>query len=157
MRLENKVVLLCGVGQGMGRAMALLFAQEGARLALVARKTSLIESTTMYICEEIGGQAIFIQADVAEKAQIEAAVAQTLDTFGRRDVYVTLAGGGFKHTHDLTEMDEDLLNLFRNHLLSLFHGARAVIPHFKSAGGGAMLTVAACRKPFKMAISPMRR
>ena len=99
----------------------------------------------MYIWEEIGGQAIFIQADVAEKAQIEAAVAQTLDTFGGvLDVYVTLAGGGFKHTHDLTEMDEAFYtNLFRNHLLSLFHGARAVIPHFKSAGGGAMLTVAA--------------
>ena len=147
MRLENKVVLLSGVGPGMGRAMALLFAQEGARVALVARKAAVIESAANEINESAPGQAIVIQADAAEKSQIEAAVAQTLDTFGRLDVFVTLAGGGFKHTHDLPELEEAFFaNLYRNHLMSLFHGARAVIPHFKVAGGGAMLTIGAAPK-----------
>ncbi len=77
MRLENKVVLLSGVGPGMGRAMALLFAQEGARVALVARKAAVIEPLAQEINARMAGRAIAIQADATDRAQIEAAVAQT--------------------------------------------------------------------------------
>ena len=92
MRLENKVVLLSGVGPGMGRAMALLFAQEGARVALLARKAAVMEFAANEINESSPGQAIGIQADRRRNRRSKA-VAQTLDTFGRLDVYVTLAGG----------------------------------------------------------------
>ncbi len=147
MRLENKVVLLSGVGSGMGRAMALLFAQEGAHVALVARKPSVIEAITQEINEHSKGQAIFIQSDATEKSQIENAVAQAVKSFGRLDVFATLAGGGFKHTNDLPEMEAEFFeSLFRNHLMSLFHGARAVIPYFKQAGGGAIITIGAAYK-----------
>ena len=131
----------------MGHAMALLFAQEGAHIGLVARKAQVIESVTKEINERIGGQAIFIQADATEKSQIEDAVAQTLKSFGRLDVFVTLAGGGFKHTHDLPETEEEFFErLFHNHLMSLFHGARAVIPYFKQAGSGTIITISAAYK-----------
>lgn len=147
MRLENKVVLLSGVGPGMGRAMALLFAQEGARVALVARKTSVIGPVAQEINEQNAGRAIFIQADATESSQIEDAVARTLNSFGRLDAFVTLAGGGFKHVNDLPETDAEFFeSLLRNHLMSLFHGARAVIPHFKQAGSGTIITLAAAYK-----------
>ena len=150
MRLDDKVVLISGVGPGMGRAMALLFAQEGARLALLARKPAVIEAAAQEINERIGDRAISIQADATERLQMEDAVAQTLESFGRLDAFITLAGGGFRHTKDLPEMEEEFFQgLFRNHLMSLFHGARAVIPHFKQAGGGTILTVGAAYKTIR--------
>jgi len=147
MRLENKVVLLSGVGPGMGRAMAMLFAQEGARVALVARKTSLIETIAQNVNDRMGGRAIFVQADAAEKSQIEHAVSQTIKSFGRLDGFVNLPGGGFKHTNDLPEMEVAFFEgLFRNHLMSLFHGAGAVIPYLKQSGGGSIITIGAAYK-----------
>jgi NAD(P)-dependent dehydrogenase (short-subunit alcohol dehydrogenase family) len=150
MRLEDKVVLLSGVGPGMGRAMALLFAQEGARVALVARKADVIESVALEIRELNGARTIAIQADATEKSQIEDAVAQTLKSFGRLDGFVNLAGGGFRHTYDLPDTEEEFFQgLWRNHIMSLFHGTRAVIPHFKQAGGGTIITVSAAYKTLR--------
>ena len=150
MRLENKVVLLSGVGPGMGRAMALLFAQEGARIALVARKTTMIEAIAQEINDRMADQAIFIPADATEKSQIENAAAETIKSFGRLDAFATLAGGGFRHINDLPEIEEEFFEtLFRNHLMSLFHGARAVIPYFKQAGSGTIITVGAAYKTLR--------
>lgn len=152
MRLDNKVVLLSGVGAGMGRAMALLFAQEGARVALVARKTAVIEAVAQEINERNNnkGQAIFIQSDATEKEQINNAVEQAVESFGRLDIFATLAGGGFKHTNDLPEMETEFFeSLFRNHLMSLFHGTRAVIPYFQQTGGGSIITIGAAYKTIR--------
>ncbi len=150
MRLQDKVVLLSGVGPGMGRAMALLFAQEGARLALVARKAAVIDSAAQEIRERIGGQSISIQADATEPTQMENAVAQTWQSFGRLDVFANLAGGGYKHINDLPDMEAEFFEgLFRNHLMSLFHGTRAVIPYFKQAGSGSIITISAAYKTLR--------
>jgi NAD(P)-dependent dehydrogenase (short-subunit alcohol dehydrogenase family) len=150
MRLNDKNVLISGVGPGMGRAIALLFAQEGARVALVARKASAIEVVAQEIRERNGDRAIALQADATVKSQIDDAVAQTLKSFGRLDIFISLPGGGFKHTNDLTETDEEFFQgLFRNHLVSLFHGTRAVIPHFKQAGSGTIITIGAAYKTLR--------
>jgi NAD(P)-dependent dehydrogenase (short-subunit alcohol dehydrogenase family) len=150
MRLEQNVVLISGVGPGMGRAIALLFAQEGARVALVARKAAVIEAMAQEIQERNGDRVITVQADATIKSQIEDAVAQTIDSFGHLDVFLSLPGGGFRHTHDLPEMEDEFFeSVFRNHLMSLFHGTRAVIPHLKQAGGGAIITVGAAYKTLR--------
>ena len=147
MRLENKVALIAGVGSGMGRAIAWLFAQEGARVALVARKAEVIEGVAREIRERNGESAIAIQADTTVPAQIEGAVAHTLQSFGRLDIFASLAGGGFRHMNDLPQIEEEFFQgLLRNHLMSLFHGTRAVIPYLKQAGSGAIITVAAANK-----------
>jgi 3-oxoacyl-[acyl-carrier protein] reductase len=128
MRLEDKVVLISGVGSGMGRAIALLFAQEGARLALVARKAVTIEAIVQEIRERSGNQAIAVQADATERSQIEDAMAQTIKSFGRLDIFISLPGGGFRHTNDLPDTEEEFFqSLLRNHLMSLFYGTRAII------------------------------
>ncbi len=147
MRLENKVALIAGVGPGMGRAMALLFAQEGARVSLVARKADVIETIAQEIRERSGDVTIAVRADTAVQSQIVEAVAQTIKSFGRLDVFVSLAGGGFRHVNDLPETDEEFFQgLLRNHLMSLFHGTRAAIPHLKQAASGSIITVAAAYK-----------
>jgi NAD(P)-dependent dehydrogenase (short-subunit alcohol dehydrogenase family) len=134
----------------MGRAIALLFAQEGARVTVVARKAAGIEAVAQEIRERHGDRVVAVQADAAVKSQIEDAVAQTLKAFGRLDIFVTLPGGGFKHTNDLPETDEEFFQgLLRNHLMSLFHGTRAVIPHFKQAGSGSILTISAAYKTLR--------
>jgi NAD(P)-dependent dehydrogenase (short-subunit alcohol dehydrogenase family) len=150
MRLEDKVVLISGVGSGMGRAIALLFAQEGARVALVARKAIGIEEIAQEIRERNGDRAIAVQADATVKSQVEDAVAHTIKSFGRLDIFISLPGGGFRHTNDLPETEEEFFQgLFRNHLMSLFHGTRAVIPYFKQAGSGTIITVGAAYKTLR--------
>lgn len=150
MRLENKVVLISGVGPGMGRAMALLFAQEGARVALVARKPAVVEALAEEIRKGNGERAIAIQADATVRSQIEDAVARTVSSFGRLDVFISAPGGGYRHVNDLPEIEEDAFQaLFRNHLMSLFYGTRAVIPYIKQAGGGAIITVSAAYKTLR--------
>lgn len=150
MRLKDKVVLISGVGAGMGRAIALLFAQEGAHVTLVARKPDAIEVLAEEIREAHGDRAIALQADASVEAQINDAVARTVGTFGRLDTFLSLPGGGFRHTKDLPEVDEDTFEgLFRNHLMSLFYGTRAAIPHLKQAGGGAIVTVGAAYKTLR--------
>ncbi len=147
MRLENKVALISGVGPGMGRAIALLFAQEGARVALVARKPDVIEPLAQEIREAHGDRAIAVQADATVRSEMEEAVARTLSSFGRLDVFLSLPGGGFRHVKDLPDVEEDFFQgLFRNHLMSLFYGARLVIPYLKQAGGGSIITVGAAYK-----------
>ena len=150
MRLKDKVVLISGVGPGMGRAIALLFAQEGAHVALVARKADAIEALAQQIRDANGDRAIALQADASVRAQIEDAVAQTIRSFGRLDAFLSLPGGGFRHTRNLPEIEEDAFRgLFENHLMSLFYGVRAVIPHLKQAGGGAIITVGAAYKTLR--------
>ncbi len=150
MRLEDKVAVISGVGSGMGRAIALLFAQEGARVAVVARKAAGIEAVAQEIRERHGDRVIAVQADASVKAQMDDAVAQTIKSFGRLDVFVTLPGGGFKHTNDLPDTEEEFFQgLLRNHLMSLFHGTRAVIPHLKQAGSGAIVTIGAAYKTLR--------
>ncbi len=150
MRLEGKVVLISGVGPGMGRAIARLFGQEGARVALVARKPDAIEALAREIGGGHGDRAIAVQADASVRSQIEDAVSRTVSSFGRLDVFLSLPGGGFRHTKDLPEIEEDAFQgLFRNHLMSLFYGTRAVIPHLMRAGGGSIITVGAAYKTLR--------
>ena len=133
MRLEDKVVMISGVGPGMGSAIALLFAQEGARVALVARKAVVIDVIAREIGEQNNDRAIVVQADAAEKSQMEDAVAHTIKSFGRLDVFISLPGGGFRHTKDLPEIllivDDQYQRVFRhvffNYGFSLFSFFRA--------------------------------
>lgn len=150
MRLKDKVALISGVGPGMGRAIALLFAQEGARVALVARKAQSIEALAQEIREAHGERAIALQADASVRSQMDEAVRGAVETFGHLDAFLSLPGGGFRHTKDLPEIEEQAFQgLFQNHLMSLFYGTRAAIPHLKQAGGGAIITVGAAYKTLR--------
>ena len=98
MKLDNQVALITGAGRGIGRAIAMAFARQGADLALVARTASELEETArrIRVADPLQGTAghrvVAVTADVSQRADVERAVGQARETFGRVDVLVNNAG-----------------------------------------------------------------
>ncbi len=90
--VEGKVTIVTGASRGIGKAMAVGFAQAGAKVALVARTVSQLEETSEEIRSK-GGTALVVPTDVTEISQLEAMVQKTRDEFGRIDVLLNVAGG----------------------------------------------------------------
>src|SRR5947209_14010940 len=91
--LDDKVALITGAGSGIGQATAKVFAREGARLVLV----DLVEKgghETLQMVQELGGKAIFRNADVSKSADVNAAVAEAVSAYGRLDCAFNNAGIG---------------------------------------------------------------
>ncbi len=91
MKLKDKVAVVTGAGSGIGRATALLFAQEGARVAVVDVREDAAKATAQEI-ERAGGQALALRADVSRGADNQAAVEQTVARWGRLDMFCANAG-----------------------------------------------------------------
>ena len=91
MRLKDKVALITGAGSGIGQATAVLFAREGARVAVVDLREDAAKATAEQI-EKSGGQALAIRADVSKSADNQAAVQQAVARWGRLDIFYANAG-----------------------------------------------------------------
>lgn len=91
MLLANKVAFITGAGSGIGKATALLFAQEGAKIVALGVDTDELEKTVAQI-EETGGQALAVVADVAQPEAVQNAVKQAMDRFGQLDIVFANAG-----------------------------------------------------------------
>ncbi len=143
MRLENKVALLVGVGAGMGRATALLFAQEGAEVAVVARHERDIEETASRI-ESAGGTAVPSTGDASDRADVDRIVGEVADRYGRLDVVYCAPGGSFDPKRDFDEIDAAHWQYTLNNTVnSLYNLAQATRPVMREQGGGAIVSVAA--------------
>lgn len=143
MRLENKVALLTGIGQGMGRATARLFAQEGAKTALSARGEERLKETASQI-ESLGGTAIVVPGDLSEKQAVEEIVNNVVDEFGKIDILYAAAGGNFDPNRSLEDIDQSFWDsTVANTMNSLYNLAQTVRPVMKESGGGSIVTVAA--------------
>ena len=137
MRLINKVALITGGNSGIGRATALLFAREGAKVALTGRD----EERGKRVVEEIrkaSGTAIFIRSDVRIAEDCRQAVDKTLREFGRLDILFNNAGVYYPHTVvDCPEEEWDLtidINLKGTYLMS-----KLVLPAMIAQGGGSII------------------
>ena len=148
MKLDEKVALITGAGSGLGRQSSLLFAAQGAKIAIVDIDGDRAEQT-LKLVEQAGGDAIAITADVADKQQITAAVDQTLGHYGKLDIawanagivsrggVPTVAGGEFVAFEDLTEADwQHVLGV---NLSGVVYTAQAAVPALKANGGGVIL------------------
>lgn len=143
MRLKNKVVMLSGVGQGMGKATATLFSQEGARIAITARQRKQLDETATTI-RSLEGSVLVIPADLSIKSEAEQVVKKVVEHYGRIDVLYSAAGGNFDPTRTLDDVDETFWNTtVTNTLNSLYNLAQAVRPVMKTQGGGSIVTIAA--------------
>jgi glucose 1-dehydrogenase len=97
MRLNQKVAVITGAATGIGQAIALAFASEGASVVVdYVGKSDLADETVTKI-NAAGGQSICVAADVSDPAQVQALVAQTIAKFGKLDIFVNNAGIEFKH------------------------------------------------------------
>ena len=140
MKLAGKTALVTGAGSGIGQAIALLFAAEGAQLALVDRDEAGLAETLAKLTAS-GGAGIVQCGDVGEPGLAEAAVAACEARFGGPDVLVTAAGFSCGGTVTTTAPD-DWEAVFRANVGGTFLFARAAIPRMQARGGGAIVTFA---------------
>ena len=140
MRLKNKTAIVTGGGSGIGEAIALRFAQEGARVAITGRRKEALERVAKAI-ELAGGHALALPGSVTNEADVRLAVEATLRSFGRIDVLVNNAGNLFYAgpLHETTDQVwNDTIDLF---LTSVFRFSRAVIPHLLKQGSGSIVNI----------------
>lgn len=136
-RLRGKTALISGGAGGMGRAMAMLFAREGARVAIADVQAAAGRGVAAAI-ERDGGTARFVEADVADSAAVDRAVRATLDAYGRIDILCNHAGSIIvKPFLETTEGDWD--RLMAINVKSMFLMSRAVLPGMLAAGGGVIV------------------
>ena len=90
-RLKDKVAIVTGSSSGIGKAIALRFGAEGAKVVVTARRTALCEQTVAQITKD-GGEAWAIQIDVADERQVERLIEETVKRYGRLDILVNNAG-----------------------------------------------------------------
>ena len=138
-KLQNKVAMITGGNSGIGEATARLFSQQGAKVALLARRESEGHAVQQSIRAD-GGDATFFSCDVTSRAAVEAAVAQTVSTYGGLHVLINNAGGGAREMFP-EESDEVWDRVLRVNLTACFFTCRAAWPHFIQAGGGAIVNV----------------
>jgi NAD(P)-dependent dehydrogenase (short-subunit alcohol dehydrogenase family) len=130
-RLEGKVAIITGADSGIGRAVAALFAREGADIAIFYLCEHDDAEKTKRIVEAEGRRANLVPGDLGDKAFCEHSVQKVVDTFGRLDVLVNNAGEQHpdEDIRDITE--EQLKRTFQSNIYSMFFMVQAALPHLK--------------------------
>lgn len=141
MRLSNKVALITGSGSGMGRASAILFAHEGAKVSAVDINDKTGQETVNLVKGK-GGEAIFIRADVSKASDVENMIKKTVDTYGKLDILFNNAGIPMSFT-PIEEVEEDLWDrIFAINVKSIFLACKYAVPIMKEQGGGIIINTA---------------
>ncbi len=146
MSVAGKVTIVTGSSRGIGKAMALGLAREGASVVVAARSESerdlapgTIYATAAEI-EKLGGKALPVRCNVREEESIQAMVQQTLDAFGRIDVLINNAGiGTYRPFLETTVREWDLV--LDINLRATYLGCRAVAPIMVEQGGGSIINI----------------
>jgi NAD(P)-dependent dehydrogenase (short-subunit alcohol dehydrogenase family) len=140
-RLDNKVAVITGAASGMGRATAIRFAGEGAAVVIADLNQDGGEAAVRE-CRENGGRAVFHKADVADEAQVKAAIDRALGEFGRLDITFNNAGlgGALGPLENVTVENWD--RTFAILLRSVFVGIKHSIPPMRKIGGGSIISTA---------------
>jgi meso-butanediol dehydrogenase/(S,S)-butanediol dehydrogenase/diacetyl reductase len=140
MRLANKVAIVTGAGSGMGRAAALLFAREGAKVVVADYDRKAGEETVRLVDRE-GGEATFVPVDVSKAIDAERMVKTTLDTYGTLNILVNNAGiYGQGDVVDTTM--EEWQRILGVNLTGVFLCSKYSVPAMIESGGGAIVNVA---------------
>lgn len=138
MRLDGKVVVVTGASMGIGEAIAKVFAQEGARVVMSSRDLSRLEEARQRI--GFPDRTISVACDVADPEQSAALLRQTLERFGRIDVWVNNAGFGL--VDSLQQMDMAACRrMFDTNLFGAIQCIQNVVPIMRKQGGGCIVNV----------------
>ncbi len=141
-KLEGKSAVVTGGGIGIGRAASQRFAVEGARVVIAELDPELGRETERLI-RDAGGEAMFLQTDVTDEAQVEATMSSAVAAYGTIDVLYNCAGGSISADGRVDEIDLDAVY---DHTMSLdLKGtmlcSRQAVPHMIESGGGAIVNM----------------
>ncbi len=139
MRLKNKIAIITGAGSGIGRAIALAFSKERAKIVIADWSEEGGKETTQQIKKQ-GGEAVFVKTDVSNSGDIDEMVKTCLDNFGQIDILVNNAGiVKFGSLHEMSEEDWD--QVLDVDLKSVFLGSKRVIPEMIKQGKGKIINI----------------
>jgi NAD(P)-dependent dehydrogenase (short-subunit alcohol dehydrogenase family) len=145
-RLAGKIAFITGAGGGIGRATAERFVEEGAKVVVAEIDRALGEAaaaSARAMAGNAGGDAHFIRCDVTDKASVTAAVAETVQRFGKLDVLHNNAGGSTPQDGPVTEAsEEEFWRVMKLDLFGTFLCSKVAIPEIARAGGGAIINMA---------------
>jgi len=140
MKLKDKIALVTGSSRGVGRSVALGFAKQGANLVVNYTSNENAANEVVETIQSMGGKAIAVKADVAQKAEAENLVNSAIDTFGRLDILVNNAG--FTRPSMMIKMTEDQWDQVVDiHLKGAFLCAQAAGLHMKEQKSGKIINV----------------
>jgi NAD(P)-dependent dehydrogenase (short-subunit alcohol dehydrogenase family) len=137
--LEGRVALITGGGTGIGRACALLFAREGARVTVAGRRPDPLAAVAAEIYNA-GGEALAVHCDVTDAADVARAIALTVARFSKLDIVVNSAGALVVATAEQTS-EEDWQRMLAVNLTGTFLVSRAALPELRKAGGGSIVNI----------------
>lgn len=140
-RLEGKVAIITGAADGIGRATAIIFAQEGAKLSIAdINEEGLAQTAESVMCE--GGQVISRRTDVSKEAEVQALIEATLEHYGAIDILVNNAG----ITGNLYSLEQedgvDWQRVYAVNVLGAVYAIKHVAPHMMSRKKGAIVNTA---------------
>lgn len=143
MELKNKVALITGGGTGIGRAIGLAFAKEGASIAINYSRSENDAMATAKEITELGVSAMTVKADVSDDSQVRDMVKKVAEKFGRLDILVNSAGTTtFVEPSDLEGLTEEIWDrAIAVNLKGTFFCCRAVVPIMKSNDGGSIINI----------------
>jgi 3-oxoacyl-[acyl-carrier protein] reductase len=137
--LKGKVAVVTGGTEGIGRATALRLAQEGAKVAICARRQEMLDKTAAEI-RKTGADVLAVAADMSKAADVERFMKAVVERFGRIDILVNNAGtsmrGKFLELQDKAWSDDIELKVF-----GAIRCTRLAVPHMKKNGGGSILNI----------------
>lgn len=138
-RLKQKIAIVTGSSSGIGKAIALRFAQEGATVVVAARRLYKCEETVAQI-QAAGGTAVPVQTDIAEESQVEQLIQETVRRFQRLDILVNNAGifGGRQLADTSTDTFDQVM---RTNVRGTFFCCRAGFAQMKKQGGGTIINM----------------
>jgi NADP-dependent 3-hydroxy acid dehydrogenase YdfG len=139
-RLTGQTAIIAGASSGMGRATALAFAAEGARLVLAARRQGEIEALAAEIAKA-GGDALARAADVSRRDEVDVVVRAAVERFGRVDVLVNCAGVNVPNRQMAALDQAGWDRIIGINLTGAFHCTQAVLPAMRGQGGGLIIHV----------------
>ena len=138
-RLENKIAIITGGGDGLGQASAVLFAKEGASVVVVDMDPARGMKTVDMIKNQ-NGEAMFVEVDISKEDSVKKMVGKVVDAYGRIDILVNSAGIFIEATAINTTV-EDWDKIMAVNLRGIFLGCKYVIPEMIKAGKGSIVNI----------------
>lgn len=138
--LKDKKVIITGGGRGIGRAIALAFAKEGADICVTARTHSEIENVAKEI-RQLGRKSLAIPADVTNEKDVKQVVQKTIATFGRVDILVNNAGGGLESKPIIKSNPGFWIKTIEVNLIGTYLFSRLVLPQMIKNQGGKIINI----------------